>query len=70
MARIRLSGGIVLAGAQAGVAAARLDETLADAAGRHLVVPAAWTSPRGWPTFWGRAHRVTQQVCRASSLPL
>ena len=47
-----------------GVTPARLDEVLADAPGRHLLVPAAWTAPRGWSAFWGRAHRVTREVRR------
>ncbi|HJV09021.1 MAG TPA: hypothetical protein VJ653_05045, partial [Acidimicrobiales bacterium] len=48
-----------------GVPPARLDEVLADAPGRHLLVPAAWTAPKGWSAFWARAHRVTREVTAA-----
>lgn len=52
---------------EAGVAPARLDEVVADAPGRHLLVPAAWTAPGGWSAFWGRAHRATNDAHRRTA---
>jgi hypothetical protein len=45
-----------------GVTPARLDQVMADAPGRHLLVPLAWTEPSGWARFWARAHRMTRDV--------
>ena len=48
-----------------GVTAERLDEVVADAPGRHLLVPTAWTAAAGWTGLWARAHRTTRRL-RAS----
>jgi len=52
------------AATEMGVTAERLDEILADAPRRHLVVPAAWTAPGGWAGLWAKAHRVTRSLRR------
>ncbi|MEA2902151.1 MAG: hypothetical protein QOH36_2038 [Actinomycetota bacterium] len=43
-----------------GVTGERLDEVVADAPGRHLLVPTAWTADGGWTGLWARAHRITR----------
>jgi hypothetical protein len=50
------------AAAELGVATDQVDQVLAGAPGRHLLVPAAWTTPAGWARLWGRAHRETAKV--------
>ncbi len=42
--------------------ATRLDHVMADAPGRHLLVPAAWTASAGWTGLWARAHRATRSL--------
>ncbi len=45
-----------------GVTGERLDEVVADAPGRHLLVPTAWTAAAGWTGLWARAHRTTRRL--------
>ena len=45
-----------------GVTPERLDQLVADAPGRHLLVPTSWTAEGGWAGLWARAHRITRQL--------
>ncbi len=55
-----------LGAVELGAAPARLDEVMADAPRRFLVIPQAWVGTRGWNALWARAHRIARETAQSA----